>query len=173
MLYVAVYTFSLRPFVPIPPVVYTIAGGFTFGPLIGAPLAIVGATLNASLSYIVAKTLGRDFVEGYINNRFGSFNRMLSNNEFKTILLLRASPIGAPFDMVSYASGLLGVSFWTYFAATMLGIILVVGVYSYFGGSVGKRGIAPLVCVFVMLLLFILLPIYFKRRRNVSSEAVK
>src|SRR3972149_1610991 len=48
LVYLAIYAFSIRPFVPIPPTLYTFVGGFTFGPIWGTVLTVTGATLNAS-----------------------------------------------------------------------------------------------------------------------------
>src|SRR3972149_3685572 len=108
LVYLAIYTFSIRPFVPIPPTLYTFAGGFTFGPIWGMVLTVTGAKLN----------------------------ERLKDSCFKTLLIIRTSPVGPPFDLVSYASGVLRIPFWSHFVATMVGVIPAVAVYSYFGGSI-------------------------------------
>lgn len=165
LVYLGVYALSLRPFVPIPPTLYTLAGGFTFGPLWGTILTVTGATLNACISFLVARVLGKDFVEKISKGKLEKINEKLSKSDFKTLLLIRTSPIGPPFDLVSYASGVLRVSFWNYFFATLIGIIPATAVYSYFGGSISKGGWAILIGFFLIVVTAVIFPWYLRRRK--------
>lgn len=171
-IYVAIYALSLRPFIPIPPTLYTIAGGFTFGPVLGTVLTVIGATLNASISFMLARLLGKDFVDRIFRGRIDYINRKLRDSGFKTLLIIRSSPVGLPFDLVSYASGVLRISFWSHFFATMLGIIPAVAVYSYFGGSITKGGFYILVGFFLIVLFSILIPWMIRKRRIKKHETV-
>ncbi len=166
LVYLAIYTFSIRPFVPIPPTLYTFAGGFTFGPIWGTVLTITGATLNASLCFLIARALGKDFVEKISKGKFGKLNERLKDSGFKTLLIIRTSPVGPPFDLVSYASGVLRIPFWSHFVATMVGVIPAVAVYSYFGGSITKGGLTILIAFFLVVVISILVPWYIKRRKR-------
>lgn len=166
LVYLAVYTFSIRPFIPIPPTLYTFAGGFTFGPLWGTVLTVLGATLNASLCFLIARALGKDFVQRISKGKFDKLNEKLNQSGFKALLIVRASPVGPPFDLVSYASGVLRISFWSHFVATLIGIIPATAVYSYFGGSITKGGYAVLITFFLVVVVSILAPWYLKRRKK-------
>ncbi len=166
ILYIVIYTFSLRPFIPIPPTLYTLAGGFTFGPVWGTILTVTGATLNASVSFLLARSLGKDFVDRISRGKLDRINEILKENSFKSLLIIRTSPIGPPFDLVSYASGVLRVSFWDYFFATLIGIIPATAVYSYFGGSINKGGWAILVGFFLVVVIAVILPWFLKRRKK-------
>jgi len=166
ILYIVIYTFSLRPFIPIPPTLYTLAGGFTFGPVWGTILTVTGATLNASVSFLLARSLGKDFVHRISSGKLDRINEILKENSFKSLLIIRTSPIGPPFDLVSYASGVLRVSFWNYFFATLIGIIPATAVYSYFGGSISKGGWAVLVGFFLVVVIAVILPWFLKRRKK-------
>jgi uncharacterized membrane protein YdjX (TVP38/TMEM64 family) len=166
LVYLAIYTFSIRPFVPIPPTLYTFAGGFTFGPIWGTVLTVTGATLNASLCFLIARALGKDFVEKISKGKFGKLNERLRDSGFKTLLIIRTSPVGPPFDLVSYASGVLRIPFWSHFVATMVGVIPAVAVYSYFGGSITKGGLTILIAFFLVVVISILVPWYIKRRKR-------
>src|SRR3990172_2063129 len=57
LVYLAIYTFSIRPFVPIPPTLYTFAGGLTFCPIWGTGVTVTGATVNASLCFLISRAL--------------------------------------------------------------------------------------------------------------------
>jgi uncharacterized membrane protein YdjX (TVP38/TMEM64 family) len=165
-IYLAIYTFSIRPFIPIPPTLYTLAGGFAFGPLWGTILTVAGATLNASLCFLIARSLGRGFVEKISKGKFDRLNERLSDSGFKTLLIVRTSPVGPPFDMVSYAAGVLKISFWSHFVATLIGIIPATAVYSYFGGSITRDGFVVLIAFFLVVVVSILAPWYLKRRKK-------
>src|SRR3990172_2955939 len=153
-------------YLAIPPTLYTFAGGFTFGPIWGTVLTVTGATLNASLCFLIARALGKDFVEKISKGKFGKLNERLRDSGFKTLLLIRTSPVGPPFDLVSYASGVLRIPFWSHFVATMVGVIPAVAVYSYFGGSITKGGLTILIAFFLVVVISILVPWYIKRRKR-------
>lgn len=166
VIYLVIYIFSIRPFIPIPPTLYTLAGGFTFGPILGTILTVIGATLNASLCFLIARALGKDFVEKVSRGKFERVNERLSNSGFKTLLIIRTSPVGPPFDLVSYASGVLRISFWSHFFATLIGVIPATSVYSYFGGSITKGGFAILIGFFLIVIISVIVPWYLKKRKE-------
>jgi uncharacterized membrane protein YdjX (TVP38/TMEM64 family) len=60
--------------------------------------------------------------------------------------------------LVSYASGVLKVSFWNHFFATLIGIIPATAVYSYFGGSITKGGFVIIIGFFLIIVFSILIP---------------
>ncbi|NJO24774.1 MAG: hypothetical protein HC867_01775, partial [Bacteroidia bacterium] len=67
--------------------------------------------------------LPKGFIEKISKGKLETINERLSRSDFKTLLLIRTSPIGPPFDLVSYASGILRVSFWNYFFPALTGMV--------------------------------------------------
>ncbi len=165
LIYLAMYTFSIRPFIPVPPTLYTLAGGFTFGPVLGTILTVTGATLNASISFMIARLLGKGYVDRILRGKLDKANEKLSEGGFKALLIVRSSPIGPPFDLVSYAAGVLKVPFWNHFFATMIGIIPATAIYSYFGGSITKGGFFIILGFFLIVVFSVLVPWILKRLR--------
>lgn len=165
-LYVMVYSFSIRPFVPIPPTLYTLAGGLTFGPLWGTILTDIGATINASITFLLARYFGREWVVKHARGGWANAQRRLSGAGFVTILLVRLSPVGPPYDLVSYAAGVTGIRFRDYFWATALGILPAVAAYSYFGEAITKGVVGLLTALFGLVLLSIALPWLWKKTFN-------
>ncbi|HEY3131566.1 MAG TPA: TVP38/TMEM64 family protein [Acidobacteriota bacterium] len=163
VIFALIYTFSIRPFVPIPPTLYTLAGGLTFGPVWGAVLTVFAATANASITFFIGKYLGKEWVEKHLHGRWKEVQERLKGSGFKAVLLVRLSPVGPPYDLVSYTAGILGIRFRAYFAGTLLGIIPVTAVYSYFGGSFSKGAFGILAAVFGLALISIALPRIWKR----------
>jgi len=60
----ALMTTFLLPTLPL-----NLAAGFLWDPLFGCALSIVAATLGASWSFMLARYLGRDFLEERFTNR--------------------------------------------------------------------------------------------------------
>lgn len=170
IIYLAIYTLSIRPFIPVPPTLYTLAGGFTFGPVLGTILTVTGATLNASISFAIARLLGKEYVDRILKGKLDKANEKLSESGFKALLLIRSSPIGPPFDIVSYAAGVLKVPFWNHFFATMIGIIPATAVYSYFGGSITKGGFFIILGFFLIVVFSVLVPWMLKRLRVKENQ---
>jgi uncharacterized membrane protein YdjX (TVP38/TMEM64 family) len=102
--------------------VMTIAGGFLFGWLVGGAASVVGATIGATIVFLIANsTLGRLLAQraGPFLSRF---RQGFQEDAFSYLLFLRLVPI-FPFWLVNLAPGLLNVRFATYVATTFLGII--------------------------------------------------
>jgi uncharacterized membrane protein YdjX (TVP38/TMEM64 family) len=158
-----IYTFSIRPFVPIPPTLYTLAGGLTFGPWWGTLLTVFAATANASITFFIGKYFGEEWVERNLKGKWKRGQEQLKDGGFKVILLIRLSPLGPPYDLVSYAAGVSGIKFPGYFAGTLLGIIPVTAAYSYFGGSLSKGAVGVLAAIFGIVLLSLVLPRVWKK----------
>ncbi len=105
------------------------------GPLPTALLSIVGWTLGAGLSFLIARYVGRPVIE-----RFVSFEKLDSiaariphDARFVTIILLRLT---LPVDLVSYALGFSrSIGFWEYISATCLGVIWFSFAFAYMGDA--------------------------------------
>lgn len=164
IVFLAIYTFSVRPFVPVPPSLYTIAGGMTFGPLFGTVLSVTGATLNASLTFSIARYAGRGVTEKVFKKQTDKINGILQNRGFTTLLLLRSIPAGPPFDLVSYAAGLLRISFASHFLATLTGIVPVTMIFSYFGSSVLDGTYYAVSASAAVILILSAVPWYFRKK---------
>ncbi len=100
----------------------SISSGFLFGSLIGALASIVGASIGATLVFLIAKTaLGEHLVRraGPLAARVADEFRA---NAFSYLLFLRLVPV-FPFVLVNLVPAVLGVGLTPFVAATALGII--------------------------------------------------
>jgi uncharacterized membrane protein YdjX (TVP38/TMEM64 family) len=102
--------------------VLTIAGGLLFGWLVGGFASVIGATLGATVVFLIAKSTLRDFLVARAGPRLKRFGEGFREDAFSYLLFLRLVPI-FPFWLVNLAPGLLGVAFTTYVVTTFLGII--------------------------------------------------
>ena len=136
--YAAVISFLLMVLqsiiAPLPAFLITFANAALFGFWKGALLSWSSAMAGAALSFFIARSFGREFVEklsskGALNQIDAFFKR----HGKQSILIARLLPF-VSFDIVSYAAGLSGMSFWGFFIATGIGQTPATLVYSYVGG---------------------------------------
>jgi uncharacterized membrane protein YdjX (TVP38/TMEM64 family) len=125
-----------------PGAVLTLAAGALFGLFYGTVYTLAGATLGASLAFLVSRYVARRAIEHRIagNPRFQAIDRAVGREGFKIVALLRLSPV-FPFNLLNYALGLTRVRFLDYFAASaamLPGTLL----YVYYGKAAGSLAAA-------------------------------
>jgi uncharacterized membrane protein YdjX (TVP38/TMEM64 family) len=102
--------------------VLTVAGGLMFGWLLGSIASILGATIGATIVFLIARTaLGEGLntkAAPWLAKLKSGFNR----DAFNYLLFLRLVP-AFPFWFVNIAPAILGVPLRTYVITTFLGII--------------------------------------------------
>jgi uncharacterized membrane protein YdjX (TVP38/TMEM64 family) len=124
----------LHSFVPLPAEIIPIANGMLFGPLAGVALTWAGAMLGAVLSFALARGLGRGFVRLFVSDaRFARLAHLSPRPG--TLLYVRLVPF-ISFNLVNYAAGLTGVSWWTFLWTTALGILPLTVAMVLLGGEI-------------------------------------
>jgi uncharacterized membrane protein YdjX (TVP38/TMEM64 family) len=100
----------------------SVAGGFLFGSVFGAAWIVIGATVGATILFLVAKTALGD----PLRQRFAAQTKALEEgfraNAFSYMMLLRLVPL-FPFWLVNLAAAFTGVSAGTFVVSTFIGII--------------------------------------------------
>jgi uncharacterized membrane protein YdjX (TVP38/TMEM64 family) len=128
----------------------------------------IAATTGATLAFLAARYLLRDWVERQFGNRLAPIQDGFAKNAFSYLMTLRLIPI-FPFFIVNLVSGLTRVKVGTYVLATALGIIPGSFVYANAGrqlGSINSLGeiASPRVLgAFALLGLLSLVPIAYKK----------
>jgi uncharacterized membrane protein YdjX (TVP38/TMEM64 family) len=146
----------------------TLTGGFLFGSLWAALYVNIGATWGATLAFLGARYLFRDWVEQRFGHRLEAFQSGFARNAFNYLLTLRLIPL-FPFFVVNLLSGLTRMHVGTYVAATALGIIPGSLAYTFAGrqlgtiNSLGELASPPLLLAFTGLGLLFLLPVAYRR----------
>lgn len=179
LLYVLVYAGAVALSLP-GAVFLTLAGGFLFGAYLGATLTVVGATLGATILFLVARSAIGDALRQRAGPFLARMSEGFSRNGFNYLLFLRLVP-AFPFWAVNLAPALLGIRLVPYVIATFIGIIPATGVFSVFGASLGsifdaggdvnlKDVLSPtLIAALVALGLLSLLPVVVKSRARQQS----
>ena len=152
-------------------VILTLAGGFLFGSVLGTLFVNLGATTGATLAFLAARYLLRDWVERKFGKWLGSLQQGFAENAFSYLMTLRLIPL-FPFFAINLVSGLTRMNVGTYVAATALGIIPGSFVYAYAGRQLGtinslKEIASPnVIGAFVLLGLLALVPTVYKKVRG-------
>jgi uncharacterized membrane protein YdjX (TVP38/TMEM64 family) len=89
---------------------------------LGGIASIFGATIGASIVFLIARSALGDLLAARAGPFLSRFREGFQEDAFSYLLFLRLVPI-FPFWLVNLAPSLLGVSFGTYVATTFLGII--------------------------------------------------
>lgn len=156
--------------------ILTLTGGFLFGSLLGTLYVNLGATVGATLAFLAARYVLRDWVEQKFGHRLGTLQEGFARNAFSYLLTLRLIPL-FPFFLINLVSGLTRINVGTYVAATSLGIIPGSFVYAFAGRQLGtidslKEIASPnVIMAFTMLGLLALVPILYKKISGRRSPA--
>jgi uncharacterized membrane protein YdjX (TVP38/TMEM64 family) len=169
ILFVAIYGLSLRPFIPIPPTAYTVIGGLIFGVWLGTLLTVIGATINAAITYVVASILGQGKLQAWLDKKqkMHQLLEKIRKAGFKTIFLIRLSPVGPPYDLVSFAAGFARIPFLPFVLATLLGIIPVTMMLCYLGERASSGQIRKMLLpILLAACALFVVPWYIKHRKK-------
>jgi uncharacterized membrane protein YdjX (TVP38/TMEM64 family) len=136
IIFIAIYIFATIAFVPAS--LLTLGGGAVFGWLAGAIYVFLGATLGATIAFLIGRYLVRGWVAQRLaqNKRFRSIDAAVGRAGFKIVLLTRLSPV-FPFNLQNYAYGVTQVSLKDYVLAS-IGMLPGTLMYVYIGSLFGN-----------------------------------
>jgi uncharacterized membrane protein YdjX (TVP38/TMEM64 family) len=125
--------------------IMTLTGGFLFGTVLGTLYNVLGATIGATLVFLVARTAFGEVLQ----QRAGPFLKKVEEgfrqDAVSYLLVLRLVPL-FPFWLVNLVPALFGMSLGAYVACTFFGILPGAVVYTSVGGGLGEfldRGEKP------------------------------
>ena len=122
----------------VPALPLTASSGYLFGLIPGFVTVLISATIAASISFFIGRTLLREWAQkiASTSSKWRAIDAAIGKEGFKVILLLRMSPL-LPFAISNYLYGLTSVDFGSYLAATFLGFAPgTLGIV--YAGSAGK-----------------------------------
>jgi uncharacterized membrane protein YdjX (TVP38/TMEM64 family) len=134
VLYALVYAVCCVLFVPAS--ILTLGAGALYGLGTGTAVVLAGATLGATLSFLLAKSVLRKKIERMTagNAKFQALDRAIGKEGAKIVFLVRLAPV-FPFTYINYAFGLTGVKTLPYVVASFFGMIPGTFAYVYLGSA--------------------------------------
>ena len=167
LLYIALYCLQTAFSLP-GATVFTLAGGFLFGAVLGTLYVNIAATSGATLAFLAARYLLRDWVERRFGERLRPIQEGFERNGFNYLLTLRLIPL-FPFFLVNLVAGLTRIGVGEFMAATAIGILPASFVFANAGrqlasiNSLGEIVSPRVLAAFALLGVLAIVPIVYRR----------
>ncbi|ABB14755.1 TVP38/TMEM64 family protein [Carboxydothermus hydrogenoformans] len=130
-------------FTPVPLFILVAANGFIFGVLGGIIISLSGSVLGATIAFLAARFLGRNFLSRFLKPEYlDKVHSFSCKDGPKVVFFARLIPV-LPSSIVSYLAGLSNMRFTPYFLATTLGKLPEIVVYSLLGHGFGHLDNLP------------------------------
>lgn len=130
VIFIAIYAAATVLFLP--GAVVTLAGGALFGPVWGTLWNLSGATLGATLAFLIARHLGADWVARRAGPRLRSLDEGVSAEGWRFIAFVRLVPL-FPFNLLNYALGLTRIPLSAYVLASAIFMLPGAVAYTWLG----------------------------------------
>jgi len=130
LLFMAIYALATVLFLP--GSVITLVGGALFGPVWGTLWNLTGATIGASLAFLIARYLGADWVARRAGPRIKRLDEGVTAEGWRFVAFVRLVPL-FPFNLLNYALGLTRIPFLAYVLATWVFMLPGAIAYTWLG----------------------------------------
>jgi uncharacterized membrane protein YdjX (TVP38/TMEM64 family) len=116
----------------LPGLVFTLAGGALFGPVYGTLYNLTGATLGATLAFLTARYLTRDWVARRAGGRLQQLIAGVEREGWRFVAFVRLVPL-FPFNLLNYALGLTRIRLSHYIITSFIFMAPAGAAYTYLG----------------------------------------
>ncbi|MEA2093796.1 MAG: VTT domain-containing protein [Pseudomonadota bacterium] len=138
LLFMLIYALAAVLFLP--GSVLTLAGGALFGPVLGTLYNLTGATLGATLAFLVARYLASDWVAEKTGGRVKQLINGVEGEGWRFVAFVRLVPL-FPFNLLNYALGLTRLRLVPYVIATYIFMLPGAIAFTYLGYA-GREAVA-------------------------------
>lgn len=163
MIYICATTFALPGVAAL-----SIAGGFLFGLFHGSLYTLTGATIGATLCFLITRYIIGSYMQKKYATQLTTFNQNFA--KYGAFYLLSLRLIAAiPFFVVNVIAGLTNISIETFIITTIIGTIPGVLIFNFAGQELHKLESIEaifskrILFAFFLLALFSLIPVFYKR----------
>ena len=173
-----VIAFGIGTSVGVPGLPFIVVAGVLFGTLLGSILSWLGAMIGATIGYWVARTIGHDVIRAGSSASSAPNSAVAEARHFSGILRLRLIPV-LPLGTVNFVGGLARAPFLPYLAATAIGVLPAILIYTYFADRLLERvgngradAMQSLIVASVLLMFLSLTPRLFAREKPDQSTVI-
>lgn len=138
LLFMLIYIVATVLFLP--GSVITLAGGALFGPVFGTFYNLTGATLGATLAFLIARYLASDWVAQKAGGRVKQLINGVEGEGWRFVAFVRLVPL-FPFNLLNYALGLTRLKLGQYIVASYIFMLPGAIAYTYLGYA-GREAVA-------------------------------
>lgn len=154
LLYVVVTALSLPA-----AAVLTVIAGALFGLVPGLLMVSFASSLGATLAFLVARTLLRDWVQQRFAKALNTINRGVERDGAFYLFSLRLVPL-FPFFLINLAMGLTRMKAWTFYWVSQTGMLAGTALYVNVGARLGQATSVPEVFSASVLLSFVAIAVF-------------
>jgi uncharacterized membrane protein YdjX (TVP38/TMEM64 family) len=135
--FIVLYTLTCVFFLP--GSVLSVGAGAVYGFWFSTALVTTSSTVGAGVNFLTSRYLIRNWMQRKLGHsaKFRALEKAVSAEGWRIILISRMSPI-IPHSLVSYAAGLIPISFSRFIFASFVGFLPQSAAYTYLGAVVGK-----------------------------------
>jgi len=134
LVFIALYIFSTVLFLPA--TILTLLGGFLFGPVAGTLYNLTGATIGASIAFMIARYTDGGWIRSKAGAGLGKILDRIDNEGWRAVAFFRLVPI-FPFNILNYALGLSKIPFVQCVVTSLLCMAPATAAYTFFGHTFG------------------------------------
>ena len=138
LLFIGIYAISTV--LLLPGSVLTIAGGMLFGPVMGTLYNLTGATIGATMAFLVARYLASDLVSRKTGGRLRQLVEGVEAEGWRFVAFVRLVPL-FPFSLLNYALRLTRIRLFHYVVTSYICMLPGAIAYTYLGYA-GRNAVA-------------------------------
>jgi len=176
LVFIAAYMIATVFFLP--GLLFTLAGGALFGPVLGTIYSLIGATLGATIAFLVARYVLSKWVGERSGKRLGRVIKGVEAEGWRFVAMTRLMPF-IPFNLLNYVLGLTRIPLAHYVAASAVFMLPGAAAYAYLGYAgrevaAGDQGVIEKILLGLAALgLVVFMPRLIKRwrRKHVGAQS--
>jgi len=115
-----------------PGAILTLLGGALFGPILGTFYNLAGATIGATIAFLIARHLAADWVEAKAGERTKHLIKGVEAEGWRFVAFVRLVPL-FPFNLLNYALGLTRIRTLHYIVSSYIFMLPGAIAYTYLG----------------------------------------
>jgi uncharacterized membrane protein YdjX (TVP38/TMEM64 family)/Fe-S oxidoreductase len=174
-IYILIY--ALAPVLLLPGLPITIAGGILFGPFWGVVYTITGSTIGASLAFLVARYVARDWVAAKLTGpKWEKLDSEVARHGWKVVAFTRLIP-AFPFNLLNYAFGLTKIRFAHYVVVSFVCMLPACIAFIVFSSSLLgliRGNVSPTALLGIALIVLVsLIPVIYRRFKGRQAVEVE
>lgn len=153
----------------LPATPFIVAGAAIFGAVWGTVWNWTGIFLSSFTGFLLARLLGREFVERIGGDKLQRAEKLLHRRGFMPLIAIRFLPV--PFTLVNAAAAVVGVKLPKFLLASAIGLLPPIAILTYFSSALlqaatGDRAaiVRQALTVSITAALCVFLPIGIRRR---------
>lgn len=174
LVFIAVYIAAVP--LCLPASLLTLAGGAIFGPVLGSIYSLGGATVGATISFLIARYIAGDFATSKWDGKIGRIKEGVDAEGWRFVAFVRLVPL-FPFNILNYLLGLTAIPLFQFFITSLICMAPGSAAYTY-AGYVGREAamggedmVLKIVTAASVFAGVALIPVLIKRWRQHFAEA--